>query len=316
MHRRSFLKLLGGATAGVLVANARGAENSDKLGELLPRRKLGKTGATVTMLGLGGWHVGAMNERDAQETIEKAIAGGVRFFDTAESYHGGGSEQRLGKLLVPKYREHIFLMTKTTAHDAATARKHLDGSLQRLGTDHLDLWQMHSVHEPGDVDHRLEAGVLDVLLEAKAAGKVRFIGFTGHLLPEGHLRVLEKADAFETCQMPINVLDPSYHSFVKNVLPRLVERDMGVLAMKTLANGGFFRGSSPLVPNRISMREAIHFVWSLPVSVLISGPDNPAQFAEKIELARSFANLDEKAREALIVKVADLAGRGVENYKA
>jgi len=325
--RRSFLKILGGATAGILVHSGRGAladaPSSDKLGQLLPMRKLGRTGETVTMLGVGGWHIGEMSERDAQETIETALAGGVRFFDSCESYQKGGSESRLGKLLTPKYRESIFLMTKTDARDAATARARLEDSLRRMNTDHLDLWQMHEVNTPEDADERLQAGVLDVLLEAKAAGKVRHIGFTGHHDPAAHLHMLDAKEAvLETCQMPVNLADPSYKSFIKNVMPKLVAGNLGILAMKTLSNGWFLGGQAHanvpkpyLVPDCVSMREAIHFVWSLPVSVLITGPDNAAQIQEKIGLARSFAGMTEAERQALIAKVADLAGKRIEYYK-
>lgn len=323
LDRRRFLQTLASLTvAGA--ASSHAAPERDRLGELLPKRAFGKTGVQVTMLGVGGWHIGRMDEREAQPTIEAALEGGVRFFDSAESYQDGGSESRLGKLLVPRYRDAIFLMTKSTATDAATARKHLDESLRRLATDHLDLWQMHSVTSPEDVDKRIAAGILDVMLEAKRSGKAKHIGFTGHRQPSAHLRVLEKTDVFETCQMPVNLADPSYESFIERVLPRLVERRIGPIAMKTLANGGFFGGSTHgehgdnprLVPDRVSIREAIHFVWSLPVSVLVSGPDNAAQMKEKVALARSFVKMDDRERLALVSKVADRAGRRVEFYKA
>ncbi len=327
MDRREFLNTLAGLTAGTLLPlQAAGADGRrrDRLGEWLPARPLGRTGQAVTMLGVGGWHIGRMSERDAQATIEAALEGGVRFFDTAESYQAGGSESRLGQLLTPKYRDVVFLMSKTTAGDAASARRHLEASLRRLAADHLDLWQVHSVRSPQDVDDRIRNGVFDVMAEARASGKARHIGFTGHTRPSAHLRVLEKTDLFETCQMPVNLTDPTYESFILGVLPLLVKRNVGALAMKTLANGGFFggarhgeHGDNPrLVPHRVSVAEALHFVWSLPVSVLITGPDDPAQMKEKIALARSFSGMDEKQRQALIQKVADLAGRRVEFYKA
>ena len=328
MERRVFLKSLAGLTAGILLPRRvfanKSEKSTDRLGELLPIRVLGRTGESVTMLGVGGWHIGRMNERDAQETIEAALEEGVRFFDTAESYQSGGSESRLGQLLTPKYRDVVFLMTKTTATDGDTAKRHLEESLRRLATEYLDLWQVHAVSNPEDVDNRINQGVLDAMVEAKESGKTRYIGFTSHTKPSAHLRVLEKTDIFDTCQMPVNVADPSYESFIEGVLPKLVEHKIGVLAMKSLANGGFFGGSKHgehgdnprLVPNRVSIAEAIHFVWSLPVSVLITGPDNVEQMKEKIKLARSFTKMDEKQRQALVKKVADLAGQRVEFYKA
>lgn len=323
--RRTFLATVGAllAGAGWPAAAQTPSRARDRLGDLQPTRALGRTGEQVTMLGVGGWHIGRMSERDAQATVEAALEGGVRFFDTAESYQDGESETRLGKFLTPRYRDIVYLMTKTTAKDAAAARRHLEGSLRRLKVDRLDLWQMYAVTSPDDVDGRLSAGVLDVILEAKASGKVRHIGFTGHSRPAAHLRVLERTQSFDVCQMPINLADPSYQSFIEGVVPRAVERQMGVLAMKTLANGGFFGGSQhgehgdnpKLVPDRVSVADAIRFVWSLPVTVLITGPDGPAHIREKIALARSFTPLDEAGRSALIARVADLAGPRVEFYK-
>jgi aryl-alcohol dehydrogenase-like predicted oxidoreductase len=316
---------IGSLTTAVFSANTNVSANNqsrDRLGKLLPTRVLGRTGESVTMLGVGGWHIGRMSEREAQETIDAALAGGVRFFDSAEGYQAGGSESRLGKLLTPKYRDAVFLMTKTTATDAAGAKRHLEESLRRLRTDYLDLWQVHAVLSPGDVDERIQAGVFEVMVEAKASGKARYIGFTGHSRPSAHQRVLEKTDIFDTCQMPVNLADPSYESFTEGVLPILVERNIGVLAMKTLSNGGFFGGSEQgehgdklrVVPNRVSITEALHFAWSLPISVLITGPDDAAQIKEKIALAYSFFSMDEERRQELIEKVADLAEQA-EFYK-
>jgi uncharacterized protein len=337
INRRAVLKSLAAMTAALLVPGTIGADTPatalapvrDRLGELLPQRKLGRTGAMVTMLGVGGWHlIAKQDEAEARKTVETALAGGVRFFDTAVEYENGRSEERLGRLLVPKYRDAVFLMTKTNATTAAAARKQLDDSLRRLGTDHLDLWQIHHIDSPEDADQRTANGVMDVLIDAQAKGKTRFIGFTGHRGPAGHLRMLEhckeKGDALQTVQMPINVADPSYNSFILKVLPVLVDRGYGALAMKTLANGGFFGGSRhgehgpnpKVVPDRLSIADAIHFVWSLPVSVLISGANNAAMLQEKIDLARSFAVMSDARRADLISKIADMAGRTVEFYKA
>lgn len=327
MERRSLLKWLGSFTAGLILATQTKAETtpkSDRLGKLLPQRILGRTGEAVTMLGVGGWHLGGLKERDAQETIEIALQGGIRFFDTAVMYQSGGSETRLGKLLTPQYRDLIYLMSKTTARDAETARRDLDDSLRRLNTDYLDLWQVHSVNSPDDVSDRLDHGVFEVMAAAKATGKVRHIGFTGHRQPAAHLKVLERSDIFDTCQLPVNLADPSYSSFIQEVLPKLVERNIGVIAMKSLANGGFFGGSThgkqgnnpKIVPDRVSVAQAINFAWSMPVSVLVTGFNNPQQMQEKVDLANSFVTMEETQRQALIARVADLAGREVEFYKA
>jgi aryl-alcohol dehydrogenase-like predicted oxidoreductase len=329
IERRDFLKTMLTAVPGMMIACNSGKNNDqDRLGQVLPKRLLGKSGAAVTMLGLGGYHIGWTTERDAQETIDAALAGGIRFFDTAESYARGLSESRYGKFLVPEYRDLVFLMTKSTGKDAATVKKHLAESLQRLNTDHLDLWQVHAISDAQDVDNRIANGVLDVFEEAKASGKARYIGFTGHRNPAAHRRMLERTkdrDIFDTCQMPVNVLDPSRHSFIRSVMPEVQKRKIALLAMKTLADGRFFpvkqkleniewQTDDPVIPDRISIQDALHFVWSLPVSVLITGAENAELVQEKITLARRFIEMDAKARETLIDKVADLAIAGKVEY--
>jgi predicted aldo/keto reductase-like oxidoreductase len=324
--RRMFLKSLAGATAGLALAgSAKGADDRDRLGEILPKRKLGRTNQYVTMLGTGGYHVGWTTERDAQEVIEASLEGGVRFFDTAESYADGTSETRYGKYLTPKYRDLIFLMSKSTGKDAKTVKEHLEGTLRRLKTDHLDLYQVHAISTPEDVDSRIQLGVLDVLLKAKEEGKIKYLGFTGHQNPFAHARMLERtkeSDIFDTVLMPVNVLDQTYFSFTENIMPKALDRNMGILAIKSLADGRFFAKKEqagwttddPLIPNYLSIKEAMHFVWSLPVSVLISGNENATFMREKIALARSFAKLTEDQKLALIDKVKHIALTGKVEY--
>ena len=326
--RRTFLKSLAGATAGIsLTGTLSGAEShsNDRLGEVLPKRKLGRTGEYVTMLGTGGYHVGWTTERDAQEVIEAALEGGIRFFDTAESYSKGVSEERYGKYLTPKYRDLIFLMTKSTGKDAKTVQEHLEGSLRRLKVDQLDLFQVHSIRTPEDVDSRISEGVLEVLLKAKQDGKVKYLGFTGHQNPYAHTHMLDRTketNIFDTVLMPVNVLDQSYFSFTQNVIPPALERNMGILAIKSLADGRFFAkkekakwtSDDPLIPNYLSIKEAMHFVWSLPVTVLISGNENATYMREKIALARSFSKLTEEQKMTLIDKVRDIALTGKLEY--
>lgn len=329
-ERREFLKHLTMLTGSLMLpVSAFAGPKRDKWGEILPLRKLGKTGEKVTMLGLGGYHVGWTTEKDAREVIETAIEGGVRFFDTAESYDKGGSEIRYGKYLVPKYRDEVFIMTKSTATDGATARKHLEGSLKRMKCDYVDLWQVYSLKTPEDVDDRVKNEVLEVFEKAKAEGKVKHIGFTGHQNPMAHERMLERTadnDIFETVQMPVNVIDSHFHSFIKNTLPVAIKRDLGVLAMKTLADGRFFKKKrrldriqwetdDPLVPDHLSVEEALNFVWSLPVSVLITGAENRELLLEKIRLATSFSGMSEDIRHELVSRVFEKAGNQVEYYK-
>ncbi len=330
VERRTFLKQIAAVTGTIMLPITNfGASGSDKWGEILPLRTLGKTGEKVTMLGLGGYHIGWTTEKDAQEVIEVALEGGIRFFDTAESYDNGGSETRYGKYLVPKYRDQVFIMTKSTAANGKLAKEHLEGSLKRLKCDYLDLWQVHSLSTPDDVDERILNEVMEVFEKAKSEGKVKHIGFTGHQNPFAHKRMLEKTankDIFETVQMPINVIDSHFHSFIKNVLPIAVERNFGILAMKTLSDGRFFKikkqrdntpweTEDPLIPNHITVKEALNFVWSLPVSVLITGAENKELIAEKIELAREFSRYNESDRINLIDKVFSKAGNAVEYYK-
>ncbi|MBD3377659.1 aldo/keto reductase [candidate division KSB1 bacterium] len=337
IERRSFLQTLAAAMPAMMLpwqacdGNAQDGNASDRLGELLPQRQLGRTNIPVTMLGVGGFHVGWTTEKDAQAVIETALEGGVRFFDTAESYARGVSEERYGKYITPKYRDQVFIMTKSTARDAETAQRHLDESLQRLDTDYIDLWQVHSLQNPEDVDNRINNGVLDVFIQAKQSGKVKYIGFTGHKNPYAHLRMLEQtesSDLFDTCQMPISVVDAaSEHSFTRLVLPKLQERSIAPLAMKTLADGRFFakkvrlediqwESENPVVPDHVTLEQAIHFAWSMPISVLITGAENSDLMQEKIEMAKSFAALNEEKRQALVTKVEDLAREGkVEYYK-
>ncbi len=329
MDRREFLLSLLAASVSTEFIRPSAVQASDTLGGVLPQRILGRTGESVTALGLGGYHIGWTTEELAQATIEKALEEGVRFFDTAESYGPGTSEERYGRYLTPKYRDLIFLMTKTTAKDAKTAREHLEGSLRRLKTDRLDLWQFHSLMSPSDVDTRISEGVLDVVSQAKLEGKVRHIGFTGHASPAAHRRMLEVAgDAFAVCQMPINPVDAgAENSFIESVLPGLVERQYGMLAMKTLADGRFFaqkkmnermvwESDDPVIPNRLSVADCIHFALSLPISVLITGAENPSLLVEKANLVRKFKELTDSDRVALAEKVsADSKSDKVEYYK-
>jgi aryl-alcohol dehydrogenase-like predicted oxidoreductase len=328
--RRSTLKSLAALTAGLLVP-VKGISGNvfaprDKFGELLPLRLLGKTGEKVTMLGLGGAHIARCDEKTAEAQIECAMEGGIRFFDNAYTYGNGLAEERYGKFLVPKYRDVAFIMTKSTATSGKKALEELERSMSRMKVDHVDLWQIHSLRSPSDVDNRIEQEVLEVFMKAKESGKARYIGFTGHTDFRSHQQMLKRTDELETCQMPINCFDPSYKSFVNNVLPTLVEKKLGVIAMKTLSNGGFFGGTRhfeggdnpKIVPSVATVQEAIHFVWSLPVSTLVTGADDVPMLQEKIDLAKSFKKMDEKSRMELVDRVgkANLEGSKVEYYKA
>jgi len=335
IERRQFLVSLASLTAGIMIPYKDFAKDSvaqrDRLGEKLPLRKLGRTGEQVTMLGLGGYHIGWTTEKDAAETIEAALEGGIRFFDTAEGYGPNISEERYGQFLTPKYRDVIFLMTKTLAKDAKTAQEHLEWSLKRLNTDHLDLWQAHAVASKEDADARLKNGVFDYMRKMKQEGKVRYIGFTGHTNAAAHaylLGRLKEEGMLDTVQMPVNPVDAAHTvSFVRQALPVAKEQEYGILAMKTLGGGQFFAEKrqldnvmwttdDPVVPGRFSISETLNFSWSLPISVLITGASTRKMVREKIKMAKQYMAINEQQRQQLIDKVVDISeAEKVEYYR-
>ena len=315
---------------GGTAAEPDGPPASDRFGQRLPQRKLGRTGEWITALGVGGSHILQVPPERSEAIIESAIERGVRFFDTAVQYGNGRSEERYGRLLTPKYRDVIYLMTKTESTDAAGARRDMDECRQRLGVDVIDLMQIHHIEDPTDVDNRVDAGVVDALLEAREQGKIRHLGFTGHSSPKAHLHMLKRLDglgvAFDTVQMPVNVFDPSYESFIVQVLPELVKREYGVLAMKTLAFGqlvgqgtgwgrNYNRNPTAVVPEKMSIAEALGFVWSLPVASIVSGMLSVEEVRENTATARAFEPLDEAARARLVELAEPFGGARAEFYK-
>jgi len=334
-NRREFIKssaLLG--AFGMLHQWATAKPFKDARGDLLPMRRLTRNGEEVTAYAMGGWHLG--NEQDpavAERMVEMAMDMGIRFYDTARGYQDGGSEERMGRILIPRYRDQIFLMTKTHAKTGEEAREHLELSLRALKTERLDLWQIHTFTTPEDVDQRIEQGVLDVFLEAKEQGKTRYIGFTGHQSPLTHLHFLawleERGLELDTCQMPLNVLDPSFESFQKQVLPVLLKKEYGVIAMKTMS-GGSMMGKridttpewikTEMIPDMvretgIAPAELHQYVYTLPVSALVSGTTSLAELEHNIGVLRNFRNLGDTDMRRLEKLVEPYAGLIVENYK-
>jgi aryl-alcohol dehydrogenase-like predicted oxidoreductase len=277
----------------------------------MPKRELGRTGVAVSLIGLGGWHLGfkSMDEELSIRIIRSAIDNGINFMDNCWDYNEGASEIRMGKALRDGYRERAFLMTKIdgrTKHDAA---KQLDESLKRLQTDHIDLVQHHEILRYED-PHRIfdEKGANAALLEARDAGKISFIGFTGHKDPRIHLYMLEVAKeygfTFDTVQMPLNVMDAHYRSFEKMVLPELVKQNIGVLAMKTLANGMI------LESNTVSAIECLQYAMNLPTSVVITGCESMEDLEQALTAARTFQPMSEEQVKSLLSKTAEAAARG------
>lgn len=333
--RREFIQNAGALTAFSLMTNwARAKPTRDAWGELLPQRRLTRNGEMVTAFCLGGYHIGFIkNPRDAQAILERSMELGVRFYDNARRYHDGLSEEYMGKFLTPTYRENIFLMTKAPARTADGVRQQLDESLRALKTDYLDLWQIHALQSPEDVDNRIRAGVLDAFLEAKAAGKTRYIGFTGHRNPATHLHFLHRLDALgiqlDTCQMPLNVCDASFESFQHGVLPVLNQKGYGVIAMKTMAGGSMMGGRIDTTPQDIRTEHIpdvvgkteltyanLHqYAYSLPVSTLCSGCRFTQELEENVQVLKELKDLSATDREKLENIARPYAGLIVENYK-
>jgi aryl-alcohol dehydrogenase-like predicted oxidoreductase len=332
--RRNFLKKSAALTAyGLFHQWASALPCSDQLGEVLPMRRIIRNGEKTTAFSLGGWHMGEGEPAYAERMIERSIELGVRFFDTARGYQRGGSEEYLGRFLTPKYREDVFLMTKSHARTGEDARKHLDESLSALKTDQLDLWQIHTVFTKEDVDRRLKEGVLDVFLEAKAKGKTRYIGFTGHASPIVNLYMLEELKKrgleMDTCQMPLNVCDPSFESFQNQVIPVLLERDYGIIAMKTMAGGSMMGKRIDTTPKEIATEdipdmvgetgirfaELHQYVYMLPVSSLVSGCLTLEELEHNVGVLRQLKKLSKDDMDRLVKTAKPYAGLIVENYK-
>jgi uncharacterized protein len=332
--RRQFVKNVTFLSAGAALSpgflGLQGC-SSDKLGYVLPRRRLGKTGLNITCWALGGAHAERLEPSIQEKSIELCIEKGVRFFDTAFQYGKGKSEEMYGKYLTPKYRDYVNIMSKTLARDAMTARKDLEGALLRMKTEYIDLYMMHSIDSEDDADLRLKQGVLDELLRARDEGKIRHIGFTGHLSYKAHLHLLLKnLPDLEVVMMPINVADPSYNSFIINVIPELMKRDMGILAMKTLSAAGLLGGTRggnvpngdpigtfpSVIPDKLSVRDAHRFALSMPVAAVVSGTNNLEQLEYNLETAREFNPMNAEEREKIIEACADLGSTGeMESYK-
>ena len=277
----------------------------------IPYRTLGRTGERVSVIGLGGWHLGLerVDEPLSVRIIRTAIDRGINFLDNCWDYNDGASETRMGKALRDGYRQKVFLMTKIDGRSYAEAMRQLDQSLERLRTDCIDLVQHHEVLRYDD-PHRIfdEEGANRALVDAQRAGKIRYIGFTGHKDPHIHLYMLDVAREhgflFDTVQMPLNVMDAHYRSFGKLVLPELVKQGTGVLGMKPMANGIILKSKT------VSPIECLHYALHLPTSVVITGVDSMEILDQACEAARTFRPLSDPELTALLSKTATAAARG------
>lgn len=274
-------------------------------------RTLGNTGEKVSAIGVGGWHLGLkrVDESLALRIIRSAIDRGINFLDNCWDYNEGESEKRMGKALRDGYRERAFVMTKIDGRSKKEATKQLDESLKRLQVDRIDLVQHHEIIRFED-PHRVfdKDGANAALIEARDAGKIRYIGFTGHKDPRIHLYMLEVARengfTFDTVQMPLNVMDAHYRSFGQLVLPELVKLGIGVLGMKSMANGILLKS------NTVTAVECLHYALSLPTSVVITGIDSMEILDQAFTAAESFQPLNQEQRNALLEKTRDAAADG------
>jgi len=284
---------------------------SARAGNEMPYRVLGSTGERVSAIGLGGWHLGLkhVDQKLSIRIVREAVDRGINFLDNSWDYNEGKSERRMGAALRDGYRQKVFLMTKIDGRSKGEAARQLNESLRRLKTDCIDLVQHHEVLRYED-PHRIfdEQGANAALVEAQKAGKVRYIGFTGHKDPRIHLHTLEVAAAhgftFDAVQMPLNVMDAHYRSFERLVLPELVKRKIGVLGMKSLANGLILKSRT------VTAIECLHYALNLPTSVVITGIDSIARLEQAFEAAQTFKPMSQPRRRALLAKTAAAAAHG------
>lgn len=323
MDRRTFARTIAAVMAGLgIPVGSRDASATSPSGRgvlpptTLPTRRLGRTGLEVPILALGGHHVGrAESESAARVLVETALEEGIRFFDNAESYQNGKAERWLGAAL-EGVRSDVLIMTKTHSprdRSADSARRHLEGSLERLRTDYLDVWQLHSTKSVEDVDRAFRSGgAMEYIMRAREEGLVRFVGVTGHVTPAAHRRALEYWDdgwRFDTFQLPINPIDYHQRSFQRQVLVDIVARDIGMIAMKTSADGRLLRDGI------CTIEETLRYVWSLPVNVAVVGMERPDLVRHNAGLAREFEPMSPADLRALRDRIEPAADLALEWYK-
>src|SRR5208337_382918 len=307
VSRREFL---GMTAATLLMAGNLSGSTKPETKNGIPYRTLGRTGEKVSVVGLGGYHLARQGDpEESLRIIRTGIDEGINFLDNCWDYNGGESEVRMGNALRHGYRQKAFLMTKIDGRTKTAAVNQLNESLRRLQTDRIDLLQFHEVIRDSDPDRVFaEGGAMEAVLEAKKAGKVRFIGFTGHKSPDIHLKMLATASkhafTFDAVQMPLNVMDAHFDSFEKKVLPVLTRDGVGVLGMKPMGDH-FILESKTVTPV-----ECLHYAMNLPTSVVITGCDSLPILQQALEAARTFKPLGEEQVAAILEKTAPVAARG------
>jgi predicted aldo/keto reductase-like oxidoreductase len=305
--RREFMQ---NASAVALLAQQVIAQTASSSATGMPTRVLGRTGERVSIVGVGGWHIGAVkDEAEAIKIVHAAMDEGINFFDNAWDYQDGHAEEVMGKALaMDGRRKKVFLMTKNCERDYAGSKKNLEDSLRRLKTDHLDLWQFHEMVYDNDPDWVFEKGGIKAALEARKEGKVRFLGFTGHKDPRIHAKMLGKPQQWDTAQMPVNVMDPHYRSFLNEVVPLCLKKNVGVIGMKGL--GGGYPNGRFLTEVGLTSDECYRFCLSQPVTTQVMGINSMQQLKQDVALARTFKPLSPDENRKLMSRVRDFAGDG------
>lgn len=311
--RREFLEM----TAATMISASLGQPTFAETKNQVPYRVLGRTGEKVSVIGIGGYHLArpGVDKEESIRIVRTALDEGINFLDNCWDYNGGESEIRMGKALGDGYRHKAFLMTKIDGRDKATAANQMNESLKRLQTDHIDLLQFHEVIRDTDPGRIFSpGGALEAVRDAQKAGKVRYIGFTGHKSPDIHLKMLETASshhfAFDTVQMPLNVMDHHFDSFEARVLPALVQQDIGVLGMKPMGDHFILQSKT------VTAVECLHYAMNLPTSVVITGCDSMAILQQALDAARGFRPISKDQVAILLAKTANAAKSGeYELYK-
>jgi len=304
LKRRDFLK---GALASLAATGfgdeALAIQRDEATG--IPTRKLGRHEEQISIIGLGGYHIRLADDAEAIRIMHEAIGEGMTFFDNSWDYHGGRSEELMGKALADGgRRDKVFLMTKVCDRDYKGAKKHLEDSLRRLKTDHLDLWQFHEINWAVDADWLFEKGGVKAAIEARKAGKIRYIGFTGHRAPMHHLRTIDRPFAWDTVQMPINLFDAHYRSFQQEVLPVCKSKGIAAIGMKAIAGGR--------LPKALGLSAGLcrRFSLSLPVTSLVCGIQSREDLRQDLAMARNFEPVGKPEMERLITAAEEDGSEG------
>ncbi len=280
-------------------------------------RKLGNTGESVSAVGLGGWHIGPgaiEQESDSIRVMHEAMGQGINFFDNSWDYHEGGSEERMGTALAGGRRQKVFLMTKVCNRDYEGAMRHLEDSLRRLKTDYIDLWQFHEINFDNDPEWVFTRGGIEAAVKAREQGKIRFIGFTGHKDPRIHLDMLSRPFLWDTCQMPVNVMDAQYRSFIQQVIPVCRERGIGVIGMKGL--GGGYPAGAILGQTDVSASDCYRFALSQKVDTQVMGCTSLEQLTANTALTKPLVTMGSDEQDRLLSKVRQVAVDGrCEQFK-